>query len=249
MGNNEIKKTEDLANSAVVIFGVTGDLTSRKLIPAIYELYQSDRIPSNIHIVGFARRDWDDAHLKEIFKESVRSSSEKEVEEEKTEQIFSNVKYIQSSFSQLEGYEQLRKYLVEEGITNVLFYLATPPEAYETIIELIGKSELSHSTKGWTRIVIEKPYGRDLETAKNLEKLVHTVFDENQIYRIDHYLGKETVQNILVLRFANGIFEPLWNRQYVDHIQITVAETVGVGTRAGYYENSGVIRDMFQNQV
>lgn len=249
MINNEQKTSENLTNTAVVIFGVTGDLTSRKLIPAIYELYQSDRIPSKLHIVGFARRDWDDDQLIKIFMDSVRSYSEKEVEKDKMDQIFSNVKYIRSPFSESVGYEQLRKYLIDEEIKNVLFYLATPPEAYETIIELIGKSELSHLTEGWTRIVIEKPYGRDLSTAKNLDKLVHTVFNENQIYRIDHYLGKETVQNILVLRFANGIFEPLWNRQYVDHIQITVAETVGVGTRAGYYENSGVIRDMFQNHL
>jgi glucose-6-phosphate 1-dehydrogenase len=249
MINNDQKLSENLSNTAVVIFGVTGDLTSRKLIPAIYELYQSDRIPNNLHIVGFARREWDDDQLKKIFMDSVRSYSGKEVEEDKIDNIFSNVKYIQSTFSEFEGYKQLGKYLIDEEIQNVLFYLATPPESYETIIQLIGNAKLSHLTEGWTRIVIEKPYGRDLATAKNLDKLVHTVFNENQIYRIDHYLGKETVQNILVLRFANGIFEPLWNRQYVDHIQITVAETVGVGTRAGYYENSGVIRDMFQNHL
>jgi glucose-6-phosphate 1-dehydrogenase len=246
MINNDQKLSENLSNTAVVIFGVTGDLTSRKLIPAIYELYQSDRIPNNLHIVGFARREWDDDQLKKIFMNSVRSYSGKEVEEDKIDNIFSNVKYIQSTFSEFEGYKQLGKYLIDEEIQNVLFYLATPPESYETIIQLIGNAKLSHLTEGWTRIVIEKPYGRDLATAKNLDKLVHTVFNENQIYRIDHYLGKETVQNILVLRFANGIFEPLWNRQYVDHIQITVAETVGVGTRAGYYENSGVIRDCFK---
>lgn len=242
------KANQDLNNSAIVIFGVTGDLTKRKLIPAIHELYSSERIPQNLHIIGFARREWDDSYLRKVFVEAI-NSSELNTHKKDELNIFNKSKYIQSSFSDIEGYQQLNDYLIANEIRNVLYYLATPPESYEIIIKMLSEINLGHLVKGWTRIIIEKPYGGDLETAKNLEKLVHTVFDEDQIYRIDHYLGKETVQNILVLRFANGIFEPLWNRQYVDHIQITVSETVGVGTRAGYYENSGVIRDMFQNHL
>ena len=139
--------------------------------------------------------------------------------------------------------------LGELGIANRLYYLATPPEDYSLIVRRLGKADLNQTGTGWTRIVIEKPYGRDLDSAIALDQEVHRVFDENQIYRIDHYLGKETVQNILVFRFANGIFEPLWNRLNVDHIEITVAESVGVGSRAGYYENAGVIRDMLQNHM
>ena len=202
---------KELDETAFIIFGVTGDLTSRKLIPAIYELYRGGRIPKIINLVGFARRDWSDEKLKSVFEDSIRKYSQSEVEEDQIKGLMSNVKYIQSSFDQQVGYEQLSDYLKENKIKNILFYLATPPDAYDTIIKKIGRHKLDHSEFGWTRIVIEKPYGRDLQTAIDLEKLVHTVFKENQIYRIDHYLGKETVQNILVLRFANGIFEPIWN--------------------------------------
>lgn len=235
--------------TALVIFGVTGDLAKRKLIPAIYELYLGGRIPKDLTVYGFARRPWTDEKLRSVFQDAIIEFSDEAYDQDKFCEIFKDVVYVQSNFDDAVGYKNLKTLFDEQKIENQLLYLATPPGAYESIITHIGEYALTQNKAGWTRIVIEKPYGRDLESAKALETLVHSVFEESQIYRIDHYLGKETVQNILVLRFANGIFEPLWNRQYIDHVQITVAETVGVGTRAGYYETSGVTRDMFQNHL
>jgi glucose-6-phosphate 1-dehydrogenase len=236
---------------AVVIFGVTGDLAHRKLLPALYELQHEGRLPSPIHVIGFARREWSD----EVMRDSLRAgvfefARTQPVEVEKLDQLLSWSHYVRSSFDEEGGYLQLRATLDELGVCNVLYYLATPPEAYISIVRNLGKFNLNTMCSGaWTRLVVEKPYGRDSQSAQELEAEIHNVFRENQVYRIDHYLGKETVQNILVLRFANGIFEPLWNRNYVDNIQITVAESVGVGTRAGYYDTAGVVRDMFTNHV
>jgi glucose-6-phosphate 1-dehydrogenase len=213
-------------------------------------LMLANRLPEPFFVVGFARRDWTDDYLRQRMRSGVLEFARNQpVEQSVLDCLLEKMFYVQSSFDEADGYRTLGAKIAELNIENCLFYLATPPGSYPTIIQQLGAANLPHPGSGWTRIVIEKPYGRDLASAIELDDEVHRVFDENQVYRIDHYLGKETVQNILVFRFANGIFEPLWNRRYVDHVEITVAETVGVGTRAGYYEDSGVIRDMFQNHI
>lgn len=236
--------------TAFIIFGVTGDLTRRKLVPALYELRRQKHLPEPFFIVGFARREWDAGMMAEQLTSSISEFTRtKPVENEVLDSLCAQMRYVRSTFEDEDGYNRLHQLFDELGIVNCVYYLAVPPEDYVTIIRQIGKAQLAKFGKGWTRIVIEKPYGRDLQSAEALNAEIHQVFDENQIYRIDHYLGKETVQNILVFRFANGIFEPLWNRGNVDHVCITVAESVGVGSRAGYYEQSGVIRDVFQNHM
>ena len=235
---------------AMVIFGVTGDLTRRKLVPALYELALSGQLPAPLHIIGFARRDWDDERMRSILREGVMEFARNQpVDGEALDRLLENSYYIRSSFEDKEGHLRLRQLLEEKDLWSRLFYLATPPDVYATIIQRIGEANLAKSPRGWTRIVIEKPYCYDLATAQALDEVVHRVFDESQVYRMDHYLGKETVQNILVFRFANSIFEPLWNRRYVDHVQITMTETIGVEERANYFESAGVIRDVFQNHI
>ncbi len=250
MAHHEQSPTPGRSPIAFVIFGVTGDLTHRKLLPALYELHREGRLTAPLYIIGFARRDWSDEVLRDSLKAGIYEYARtKPVNEHIVEDLLSRAHYVRSSFDEDDGYVRLNQMLESLGVCNVMYYLATPPASYEDIIVRLGKYKVTECTDNWVRLVVEKPYGRDLESARELEAVIHSVFNEGQIFRIDHYLGKETVQNILVLRFANGIFEPLWNRNYVDGIQITVAETVGVGSRAGYYDTAGVIRDMFQNHL
>jgi glucose-6-phosphate 1-dehydrogenase len=230
----------------ITIFGATGDLTRKKLVPALFSLFLKGNV-SQFKVVGFARRPW----TKESFQSEARSMLAgghfAHVPEGQKNAFLEKLDYVSSTFDDPAGYAKLAELVGPwEG---KLFYLSTPPDDYPTIVNNLGKAGLNKVDQGYSRIIVEKPFGRDLATAKDLNDVLSAEFDENQIYRIDHYLGKETVQNILVLRFGNGIFEPLWNSRYIDNIQITVAESIGVGTRGNYYEKSGTLRDMVQNHI
>ena len=237
----------------IVIFGATGDLTRRKLVPALYNLRREGLLHANTTILGFARRDWSDDYFRGLLFEEGSKHSRTGMSDTVWPDFAGRIHYVRSTFEDAAGYTELAQRLAEideaHGTSgNRLFYLATPPESYEDIIKQLGAAGLAQS-HGWTRIIVEKPFGHDLESARHLNNVLHDVFAERQIYRIDHYLGKETVQNLLVFRFANGIFEPLWNRRYIDNVQITVAESIGVEGRGGYYEQAGALRDMVQNHM
>ena len=239
----------------MVIFGATGDLTHRKLLPALYNLALEHPLPAGFSVIAFARRPYSTDEYRQQALESINQySRQKPVNPQVWENFAAGIHYLQADFNDPKGYEKLNNLLnlldQERGTGgNRIFYLSTPPSQYPEIIQRLGAAGLNRSRKGWTRIIIEKPFGHDLASAKELNRQVGKVFKEEQVYRIDHYLGKETVQNILVFRLANGIFEPVWNRRYVDHVQITVAENIGLEGRATYYEESGAIRDMVQNHV
>jgi glucose-6-phosphate 1-dehydrogenase len=237
--------------ASIIIFGASGDLTRRKLIPALFSLYRKGRLPESFTILGYSRSHIDD----DEFRERVRVSQDGSVcdvpESGSWQQFAERVHYCYGSFTETEDFKELDRKLktLEKGVTNRLFYLATPPQLFPHIIGNLGLGGMLQENGTWRRAVIEKPFGRDLASARELNSILLNDLRERQIYRIDHYLGKETVQNVMVFRFANAIFEPIWNRNFIDHVQITVAETVDVGHRAGYYDQSGIIRDMFQNHM
>jgi glucose-6-phosphate 1-dehydrogenase len=236
---------------ALVIFGATGDLAARKIVPALYNLALQRLLPAAFAVVGAARQPLSSEQFREnLHADLVKFSRTKPINEDVWRSFAESVHYVSTRDG--EGYETLRHTLADLDVRagtngNRLFYLATPPSAYEPIIDMLKEHQLTENVNA--RVVIEKPFGHDLASAIALSKKLQDVFTEDEIFRIDHYLGKETVQNILVLRFANGIFEPIWNRQYVDHVQITVAESLGVEERGSYYEQAGALRDIVQNHL
>lgn len=242
---------------AVVLFGASGDLAKRKVIPAMYDLAVHNALGPRYAIVGFSRTAMNDETFRTTLGEAAKSMSEVgPIDPQKWSDFASNLHYHTGDYGDAKAYAALAKQLVDLDAEkklggNRLFYLSTPPEVYPDIVEQLGRAGLAKpsSPNSWVRIIIEKPFGRDLTSAKELNEIVLNVFEEKQVYRIDHYLGKDTVQNLLVLRFGNGIFEPLWNRNYVDHVQITAAETLGVERRGGFYETTGALRDMIQSHV
>ena len=237
-----------------VIFGASGDLAVRKLIPAIFELYKGKYLPENFAVLGVSRSKLSDEEFREkVFYESEFLKLDAKAKTE-YEEFADRLSYVPIQTAEVKDYAKVKKQLAmldkEFNIGgNYIYYLSTPPFLYKTIPACLAEHGLNDETDGWKRLVIEKPFGYDLESAVELNKDLKQYFSEDQIYRIDHYLGKETVQNLLVTRFANGIFEPLWNRNYIQHVQITNAENLTVGSRGGYYDKSGALRDMFQNHL
>ena len=228
----------------MVIFGASGDLTKRKLFPALYSLAYRQLLPEKFGVLGVARTEGTDQEFRERMKAAVQEFGRDDFREDVWDELADGMHYVYDDDKLAAALRDLGE---RRGTTgNRIYYLAVPPAAFEGIVAWVGKHK---ARKGWTRVIVEKPFGHDLESAQDLNALLHKHFDESQIFRIDHYLGKETVQNMLALRFANGIFEPIWNRQFIDHIQITVAETLGIEGRAEYYERAGAIRDIFQNHL
>jgi glucose-6-phosphate 1-dehydrogenase len=246
-----LRKRRQAEPCAMTIFGASGDLTQRKLLPALYALAFRNLLPPNFGVVGIARTPMSDEEFREKMRQAVVDHGRDEFRQEVWDEFAEGIRYVATDFADEGGEQQVvdcLNALDKERATagNRVYYLAVPPSAIETIVVAMGKRR---TTGGWTRLIVEKPFGHDLKSAQHLNEVIRTYFDENEIFRIDHYLGKETVQNMLVLRFANGIFEPIWNRQFVDHVQITVAESLGIEGRASFYEQAGAVRDIVQNHL
>ncbi len=236
---------------SIIIFGASGDLTQRKLLPSLFNLYRKGRMPKQFRIVGYGNTAFTDDQFRTHLEEGVKQFASFKYTDEEWKAFASNLAYLQGRYTDLADFKKLGSFLKgwEVNSGNRLYYMATPPGVFPNIIDLLGLTDQLAEYNGWRRVVIEKPFGTDFESAHSLNEQIHKALNEKQIYRIDHYLGKETVQNILVTRFANTIFEPLWNRNYIDHVEITVAEQVGVEHRARFYDQVGVLRDMFQNHL
>lgn len=252
-----LSKHRGAAPTIMVIYGASGDLTARKLIPAIYNLSVDNLLPSDFHLIGAGRKEIPDDEFCKLAEDSIKEFSRRPLDQGVWDRWKENVHYHAGAYDDYAAFEGLSKKIDEiskgkgRGV-QVLFYISTPPSVFKPIIENLGKCGLASRnlhTDIASKVIIEKPFGTDLETAQSLNRTLTDHFEESQVYRIDHYLGKETVQDLLVQRFANAIFEPIWNRQYVDNVQITVSEALGVGTRAGYYDKSGALRDMIQNHT
>ncbi|PRH78431.1 glucose-6-phosphate dehydrogenase [Streptomyces solincola] len=241
--------------SGLVIFGVTGDLSRKKLMPAVYDLANRGLLPPGFSLIGFARREWEDEDFADEVYQAVKEHARTPFRDEVWQQLSQGMRFVQGDFDDDEAFETLKKTMQELDAAqgtggNFAFYLSVPPKFFPLVVQQLKRHGLADQKNGaWRRAVIEKPFGHDLTSAKELNEIVHEVFAPDQVFRIDHYLGKETVQNILALRFANTLFEPVWNRSYVDHVQITMAEDIGIGGRAGYYDGIGAARDVIQNHL
>lgn len=251
---NELYDGDNKLSAILVIFGGTGDLTHRKLMPALYNLVLDGHLPEHFSVVAIGRRDKTEEEYRQEIKASLIKHSRNKLNDEQWQRLEKKIHYFLLDFRQLDGYEELKKYLnkideAEATAGNRLFYLAVAPEYFETIVHGLQISDMADNSRGFSRLIIEKPFGKNLITARNLNKKLLEVFNESSIYRIDHYLGKEMIQNIMVLRFCNSIFESIWNNKFIDNIQISLTEKLGVGSRGGYYEHSGAMRDMLQNHI
>ncbi|MGW9112348.1 glucose-6-phosphate dehydrogenase [Microbacterium sp. NPDC055683] len=262
-GQNPLRDADDrrlnriAGPSALVIFGVTGDLSRKKLMPAVYDLANRGLLPPGFALVGFARRDWENEDFAQVVQDAVKQHARTEYREETWQQLAQGIRFVQGAFDDPAAFRRLRETVdtldVERGtMGNHAFYLSIPPKSFPVVAQQLLESGLVDDKPDdtrWRRVVIEKPFGHDLESARELNDALEAAFPADSIFRIDHYLGKETVQNILALRFANELYEPIWNRNYVDHVQITMAEDIGVSGRAGYYDGVGAARDVIQNHL